>query len=315
MRYWCLVTSRENWEICKKNSIWGMDYRYLPTLEKFVRKGDKTVVYTHGGNFVATVDIVSDGFEEFTHIGWAKKGAPYMFPYRVRIKVIKEGAVHITTSVIEDKERAVHHNPNPIDDIVFISDKGKTWNIYLQVSIINISEEDFNTITSALEETSFVKPKALDFQEKKESTKSNGFPKGREGGRQARKILCSRLEQEGIKIKHSDDKFYFLENGKKLHIRFSSDLGNKWWFGIAEREYNNIDYILVLICIYNNSPLYINIPQEKVKNILINASKDQKNDRKINISYDGNLFLCRELEGKSLDEYVDNFGLIKNLDN
>ena len=53
MRYWCLVTSKENYKICKENNVWGLDYRYYITLKKFLKKGDKAVVYSHGGDFVA----------------------------------------------------------------------------------------------------------------------------------------------------------------------------------------------------------------------------------------------------------------------
>jgi hypothetical protein len=46
--------------------------------------------------------------------------------------------------------KAQWNKSNLIDKIVFIADKGRTWNQYLQVSIISISEEDFNTISNAL---------------------------------------------------------------------------------------------------------------------------------------------------------------------
>ena len=42
--------------------------------------------------------------------------------------------------------------PNFIDNIVFIADKGRTWNQYLQVSIISITKEDFETISKAIKE-------------------------------------------------------------------------------------------------------------------------------------------------------------------
>jgi len=40
---------------------------------------------------------------------------------------------------------------NRIGRLVFIVDKGITWSQYLQVSIINITEEDFNTIRKAIQ--------------------------------------------------------------------------------------------------------------------------------------------------------------------
>ena len=148
MRCWCLVTSKKNWEVCKKHKLWGVDYRYFVTLKKFVRAGDKAVVYSHGGDFVAEVEITSNIMEEFTHIGWEKRGRPYMFPYRVGIKIIREGEVHISYSTTEEKQKALWVSPNFIDELIFITDKGKTWDQYFQVSMINISKEDFKKIAS-----------------------------------------------------------------------------------------------------------------------------------------------------------------------
>ena len=150
MRYWCLVTSKENWKVCKENNVWGLDYRYYITLKKFLIKGDKAVVYSHGGDFVAEVEIDSDFYYDSNPIGWTKSGKPFLFPYRVKIKINKEGTLHISFSTQEDNEHAKHSHPNPIDDIIFIADKGKTWNIYFQVSILPIPKEDFEYISTHL---------------------------------------------------------------------------------------------------------------------------------------------------------------------
>ena len=150
MQYWCLVTSKENWSVCKENNVWGLDYRYYITLKNFIKKGDKAIVYSHGGDFVAEIEIDSDFYFDLEHIGWTKKGRPFLFPYRVRIKIMKEGRLHISFSTQEDNELARHNNPNPIDNIIFIADKGKTWNIYLQVSILTIPKADFKYISNNL---------------------------------------------------------------------------------------------------------------------------------------------------------------------
>lgn len=151
MRYWILVTSKKNWEVCKENNIWGLDYRYSVTLKKFVNIGDKAVVYCHGGNFIAKVEIVSDlGFIK-EHVGWVDiKGIPKLYPYRFKIKIIKGGLLHISYSTKEEKDKAIPTNPNPIDNILFIADKSKTWNIYLQVSMVLISKDDFEYISKHL---------------------------------------------------------------------------------------------------------------------------------------------------------------------
>ena len=59
--------------------------------------------------------------------------------------------LHISFSTDEDKNgKVLHSNPNPIDNIIFIADKGRTWNIYFQVSMLPIPKEDYEFIFSNL---------------------------------------------------------------------------------------------------------------------------------------------------------------------
>jgi len=155
MRYWCISTSAENWEICKRDSIWGMDARYYVTLEKFLKAGDRAVVYNHGGNFVAVVEFVGEYFYSEDHIGWTKRQNKFLFPYRINFKIIHKSKdlPQISFSTEEIGNKAQWNRPNFIDDITFIADKGKTWNQYLQVSIIRITKEDFDTICKAIIES------------------------------------------------------------------------------------------------------------------------------------------------------------------
>ena len=152
MRYWCISTSTENWEICRKNDVWGMDARYFVTLEKFLRAEDKAVVYTHGGRFVAVVEFVGQYFFSEEDIGWTKGKGRFIFPYRIKFRLVHESKnpPKISFSTAELRNKAEWSKPNLIDDISFIADKGKTWNQYLQVSVIRLTEEDFNTISAAI---------------------------------------------------------------------------------------------------------------------------------------------------------------------
>jgi predicted RNA-binding protein len=152
MRYWCISTSAENWEICRKNSVWGMDARYFVTLEKFLKAADKAVVYTHGGRFIAIVEFVGEYFYSEDDIGWTKGKDRFLFPYRIKFRILHESKnpPTISFSTEEFVNEAQWNKPNLIDDITFIADKGKTWNQYLQVSVIRITEEDFDTICKAI---------------------------------------------------------------------------------------------------------------------------------------------------------------------
>ena len=75
-----------------------------------------------------------------------------VFPYRIIFEVLLEPKkpIKISYSTEEKNGKAKHSNPNSIDKISFIADKGKTWNQYIQVSIVRLTEEDFNTIKSLM---------------------------------------------------------------------------------------------------------------------------------------------------------------------
>jgi len=111
------------------------------------------VVYTHGGFFVATIEFLGDYFYSEEDIGWTKGKSKFLFPYRIRFRILNESKnpPQIAFSTEEVKGKAQWNKRNLIDDIVFIADKGRTWNQYLQVSIISLTEEDFNTISKAIQ--------------------------------------------------------------------------------------------------------------------------------------------------------------------
>ncbi len=129
-----------------------MDARYYVTLEKFLKEGDQAVVYTHGGRFVAVIESVGKWFYEEKDVGWTKGKEKYLFPYRIKFRVLSKATSppRVSYSTIERNNKAEWVNPNLIDEITFIADKSKTWNQYLQVSVIRLTEEDFDTIRDAI---------------------------------------------------------------------------------------------------------------------------------------------------------------------
>jgi len=129
-----------------------MDARYYVTLEKFVKAGDRAVVYTSGGNFRAVIEFIGQYFYSEDDLGWTKKKDKFLFPYRIKFRLIHEAAepLKISFSTEDIGNKAECSRPNFIDDIVFIADKGKTWNQYFQVSIINITKDNFDTLSKAI---------------------------------------------------------------------------------------------------------------------------------------------------------------------
>ena len=98
MRLWCISTSERNWNICKRNSLWGMDARYYITLRNYVRDGDQAAVYVHGGKFVAIIRFVGEYFYSEKDIGWTKGDENFLFPYRIKFNIIKEGEIPVKIS-------------------------------------------------------------------------------------------------------------------------------------------------------------------------------------------------------------------------
>ena len=131
-----------------------MDARYYVTLEKALKVGDKSVVYTHSGKFVTIIEFIGQYFYSEEDLGWTKGKNRLLFPYRIGFKLIQESRnpPQIAFSTEEIGNKANWKRSNLIDNIIFIADKGRTWNQYLQVSIISITEEDFNTISKAIRE-------------------------------------------------------------------------------------------------------------------------------------------------------------------
>ena len=80
MRYWGVCTAQENWELCKRTLLWGMDWRYFVTLERFLKPGDKAVVYMHGGRFPAVIEFTGNHFYSEEDLGWTKGRSKYLFP-------------------------------------------------------------------------------------------------------------------------------------------------------------------------------------------------------------------------------------------
>jgi hypothetical protein len=65
-----------------------MDARYFVTLEKFRKAGDRAVVYTHGGFFVAVIEFLGDYLCSEKDIGWTKGKNRFLFPYRIGFRIL-----------------------------------------------------------------------------------------------------------------------------------------------------------------------------------------------------------------------------------
>ncbi|MCD6491285.1 MAG: EVE domain-containing protein [Candidatus Korarchaeota archaeon] len=82
-RYWLFITSPENFEICVRLGLWGVDY--TKRMIKEVSIGDHAFFYIRGRQVLIGLFIVtSNMFEEYRQI-WPNK----LYPFRVKIQQLK----------------------------------------------------------------------------------------------------------------------------------------------------------------------------------------------------------------------------------
>src|SRR5207247_107478 len=58
MRHWCFITRPNNWTVCREKGVFGFDFGYSVSLNRFMEPLDRGVVYaTKKSGFAATVEI------------------------------------------------------------------------------------------------------------------------------------------------------------------------------------------------------------------------------------------------------------------
>jgi predicted RNA-binding protein len=137
MRYWFCVTSPHNYKICVHQRLWGVDYRYKETLEKYVSIRDPFVFYTTGNCILTGVGIVSSKcFEDNTNLGWTggKPRQPIIFPFRIRL-----ANIHPAGQYVSLKNAAIR------SQLVFVTDKSDSWHKLIYGSMLILTEEDYIT--------------------------------------------------------------------------------------------------------------------------------------------------------------------------
>lgn len=85
-RYWLVLTSPENWEICKRNRVYGMPYD--PITKKFEKTpiGSVLIIYVKKRGIVGCQITTSKMFKDTTPLGWTdNKGKPWLCEMRVQI--------------------------------------------------------------------------------------------------------------------------------------------------------------------------------------------------------------------------------------
>ena len=137
MAYWLCITNSENWEIIKKENLWG-----IPEKKKMpdVKPGDKLVFYVKQEGpqgfpkIVGVFEAVSEPFEDTTKVFKAPPNSDEVYLKRIRIKPIK-----------------IFDNPKNFrelkDKVSFIKSK-QYWSLsLLGRSMIKLSDKDFELLS------------------------------------------------------------------------------------------------------------------------------------------------------------------------
>lgn len=132
MNYWLCITNEENWDIVRKNEIWGVNQKHKEKILN-VKEGDPLVFYVKPKRIGGILETTSKPFKENKVI--FKSG---IFPYRVKLK-----SIIIPRKFLEFRPL--------VSKLQFIINK-KMWKGRLQGrAMISIQKDDFELVNVKLE--------------------------------------------------------------------------------------------------------------------------------------------------------------------
>ena len=119
-KYWIIAVSEDNWEIIKKENVYGApETSGVRSLIQLIEPGDVVIFYVKikgskklGGKFVGAYEVISSWYREDKPL-WPDevKEDKVKYPWRIKLKPIKLGVVNFKELVpklkfIEKKDRA-----------------------------------------------------------------------------------------------------------------------------------------------------------------------------------------------------------------
>ncbi len=143
MTYWLCITNSENWQIIKKNNVWGVPSRHQNTIAK-VKKGDKLLIYLKqekdqskkiiGPSVPAIYQVESEVYNDSSKLFKTPPGmGSESFPLRIKLKPVK-----IFSKSVDFKSL--------IPNLKFITNKKKWSGHLIGKAMREIPEEDYNLI-------------------------------------------------------------------------------------------------------------------------------------------------------------------------
>jgi len=116
VRYWIIPITYDNWLVCHNEKVYG----FGESLKNLIRAGDVIIFYVmrskcrdpdYAACFVNAYEVISGWFRE-DKLLWPdeQKASKILYPYRVRLRLVKDGKVKAEELVnrlgfIKNKER------------------------------------------------------------------------------------------------------------------------------------------------------------------------------------------------------------------
>jgi len=240
LRYWIFVTKPENYKVCVREEVWGVDERYLDTLKLLKLGKDMFIFYvTHWKEFRDVYEISSKPFYDEEPL-WPDK----LYPWRIKIKRIFQGKVSIN---------------EVFDKLLFITNRGKGkggWSDHFQFSIISIRDEDFALIHDAMKRMSALQLKMARFFVPEKGKQITLELRRRKTYARINKFsilnmlieLCKRFNID--MYKEIGRKRAYIElvnprNGKEVRISLKESckrtLEDQCWIGVCFRDYERLE--------------------------------------------------------------------------
>ncbi|MBP2132191.1 putative RNA-binding protein [Methanomicrobium sp. W14] len=147
MTVWIASTNRDNWEIIRKNNIWGVPKRNKKSIERS-KPGDKILIFVKQETVEDTIipsaitaafEIASKPFEDTAplFIRPPSMHGDESFPYRIRLRPIKIFPEELDFKAL-------------IPKLNFITNK-KQWTGHLRTAMRTVPDEDYDFIMKASE--------------------------------------------------------------------------------------------------------------------------------------------------------------------
>ena len=141
MTFWMCISTLENWDVLKKEHVWGTAKRYQNLIAR-TKKGDRLLIYTMQKNQNKVIipsavhgeyEVISDVFEDHSPLFVSPPSmASEFFPYRIKVN-----PVQIFKTPIEFKPL--------IPELSFIKNK-TMWSGSIRTAMREIPEEDYQII-------------------------------------------------------------------------------------------------------------------------------------------------------------------------